>query len=197
MATRGEQPPQNPDDNDKTAHIADLQRERSYRFEKSDVDPDRFYVRSRDDSGHSEWMRIRVPPRLYDQVAEYVGKRSRVGWRSFNDAVRDALVHRVSYVARRYGDDDQQTSFQLYLAELDFLEEMAIEEEARRWVQQACEQLDSIVSEYSRRRQPDIALEKLEHWLQKLPGHEEAHHVYVAGYIRSKMAELRKDVAGQ
>lgn len=179
------------------SNVADFRRERTYRLEKSGIDPEKFYTRAHDDVGHSDWFKVRVPPKLHDRVMRHVGKRSKFGYTSVSAAVRDALTHRLDFIDERYGDEEEHTHWQNYLADQDWNETVAAEQHARRWVQEAREQMDSIVFDYTERNQLSVALEKLRYWLERLPGYEEAHHVYIQQYILAKMAEVRQAILDQ
>lgn len=62
--------------------------------------PDRFYTKSTDQRGHGEKIQVRVPQGIDSQV--HAAVRDIPEYRSLQDFVRDALVHRLEWVQKQY-----------------------------------------------------------------------------------------------
>lgn len=58
-----------------------------------------FYTRSVDSRGHKETFHVPSPPAIFGQVGELVASRMIPAYRSPQDFVRDAIVHRLRDVA--------------------------------------------------------------------------------------------------
>lgn len=69
----------------------------------------RFYIRSTDAKGHGEHLRVRVPQGIEAQV--YGAVRDVPEYRTVQDFARDAMVHRLEYLQKRYSlsDDGRRT----------------------------------------------------------------------------------------
>lgn len=66
---------------------------------------DRFYTKSTNTHNHGEKLNVRVPQGIDSQV--YAAVNQIPEYRHINDLVRDAIIHRLEYLQRRYrmGDD--------------------------------------------------------------------------------------------
>lgn len=60
---------------------------------------DNFYTRSVDSKGHKETFHVPAPPAIFGQVGEMVAQRLIPAYRSPQDFVRDAIVHRLRDIA--------------------------------------------------------------------------------------------------
>ncbi len=74
-------------------------------IEKRGYSEDRFYIKSSDKQGHSKMIRIWIPQGIQAQVYEAISKVPH--YRSVQDFVRDALVHRLEFTQHRYAMSDQ------------------------------------------------------------------------------------------
>lgn len=63
--------------------------------------PEKFYTRSTDARGHTETMWLRLPPSLARVIAEVVQSRKIPQYRTAQDLVRDAIVHRLHYLKEK------------------------------------------------------------------------------------------------
>lgn len=68
-------------------------------------DPDKFYTSSRNKHDHSEQMSLKLPPDLYMAVQSYGNNQDFPEYRSGQDVVRDAIVHRLHYLTSSYRAD--------------------------------------------------------------------------------------------
>lgn len=182
---------------EETPRIPDLKRERSYRFEKSSYDPRRFYTKSRDDTGHSDYRKVRFQPHISDQIDAVCSKGSPFPYKSWPEFVRDACYHRLAQLRELWEDETFQTLVENMMIDVELAETLASERKGREWVQTMVDEVDAVVRDYCRRGQPDVALEKLDYWLERIPRTEDSHHMYVRGYVRQKMVELRDTIAGK
>lgn len=66
---------------------------------------DRFYTRSTDAQGHGEHLRVRMPQGIEAQV--YGAVREVSEYRTVQDLMRDAVVHRLEYLQKRYKMSDE------------------------------------------------------------------------------------------
>jgi hypothetical protein len=60
----------------------------------------RFYTASRDAKGHSVWVRVRFPVHELADLEQLV-KSTKLPYRSVQDLIRDAVTHRLAYIASR------------------------------------------------------------------------------------------------
>lgn len=61
---------------------------------------DRFYTKSTNEHNHGEKFQVRVPQGIDSQI--HAAVREVPEYRHVNDMVRDALVHRLEYIQKRY-----------------------------------------------------------------------------------------------
>jgi hypothetical protein len=69
-------------------------------------DVDKFYIRSTDGKGHGEVLHVKVSPAIHSVVQEMIADRNLGPYRSVHDVIRDALVHRLRYIADQKGLDN-------------------------------------------------------------------------------------------
>jgi Arc/MetJ-type ribon-helix-helix transcriptional regulator len=67
---------------------------------------DEFYVRSTNAHDHSESIRVRLPKQVLGQASALVASKRYNAYRTVADVIRDALVHRLHYLANEAGDDE-------------------------------------------------------------------------------------------
>lgn len=70
--------------------------------------PSKIYTRSVDKKGHGEVLHVKLPPDLMARAAEIVAAKAFPDYRTPHDIVRDALVHRLKYMADVLRDDELQ-----------------------------------------------------------------------------------------
>ncbi len=63
-----------------------------------DYDPDKIYTASKDQQGHSHTLRINIPDYLVARLAELVQSKAIPAYRTKEDFVRDAIVHRLAWI---------------------------------------------------------------------------------------------------
>jgi hypothetical protein len=54
-----------------------------------------FYCGSTDRSGHSAWMRVRIPPQVHGEIGALIAKRIFPDYQTFGHFVRDSVAHRL------------------------------------------------------------------------------------------------------
>jgi hypothetical protein len=67
------------------------------------ITPDEIHTRSVDKKGHRVQVQVSLPPEVSREVGEIVASR-RTGYKTPQDFVRDAVVHRLAYWAKRLDD---------------------------------------------------------------------------------------------
>lgn len=71
----------------------------SWQTEPGDAySPDRFYTRATDGKGHAELLHLKLPPELASALAQIVQSRAIPEYRTVQDLIRDAIVHRLHYL---------------------------------------------------------------------------------------------------
>lgn len=69
-----------------------------FTLESGDYSPDEFYIASKDKSRESVSWRVNVPAYVAGQVSAIVQQRNFPVYRTREDFVRDAIVHRMHYL---------------------------------------------------------------------------------------------------
>lgn len=82
-----------------------------FNFEATTYDPNEFYVRSVDKRGHKETVHVPMPPDVYAEVHEMASRSEFPLYRTVQDFMRDAAIHRMHYLAHEYGATDQVKEF--------------------------------------------------------------------------------------
>lgn len=93
-----------------------------FKLENDTYDPSKFYVRSVDKNGHKESFYVTMPPIWHGIVNEIARSDKYPDYRSVQDLVRDALIHRIHYLNTEYQPDDRMKRIvgqEMYLASLD------------------------------------------------------------------------------
>lgn len=83
--------------------------------------PDEFYVASTDGRGHTTKMRVNLPPMIAAQLGQLVASRSITAYRTVQDIIRDALIHRLHHLQNEIKIDDlgQALDLQIMRSRLD------------------------------------------------------------------------------
>lgn len=68
----------------------------------SSYDPSNFYTRATDGNGHDGGLQVKVSPALLGQINHILESRIIPQYRTRADIVRDALIHRLRYLADEY-----------------------------------------------------------------------------------------------
>lgn len=69
---------------------------------------DKFYTKSTDGKGISETKYVKLPPSLIGEIGELIAQRKIPDYRTDADFIRDAIVHRLRYVAEMVADGKLQ-----------------------------------------------------------------------------------------
>jgi len=70
----------------------------------AEVDPNKFYYRSSDKNGHSQPVHARIP-KHWDGAIAYIIETVKA-YKCKSDFVRDAVVHRIAYLAKHHEEID-------------------------------------------------------------------------------------------
>ena len=68
---------------------------------------DRIYTRSTDAAGHQKHLRVNVPPSIAGQLASLAADGQIPAYRTSQDVVRDAIVHRLHWLAQNQLNPNQ------------------------------------------------------------------------------------------
>lgn len=63
---------------------------------------DQFFVRATDGNGHDAVMSVKVSPALFGELQRIVQSKTIPAYRTYADIIRDALVHRLRWLADEY-----------------------------------------------------------------------------------------------
>lgn len=74
----------------------------SYDLDDGSYSPDAFYVASTNSHDHSETAQVKMPKHLKRLISQFIQDASIPAYKSANDVIRDALVHRLRYLATEY-----------------------------------------------------------------------------------------------
>lgn len=66
-----------------------------------------FYTRSTDSRGHKESIHLKVPPEIASTMSQIVQKGSIPQYRTVQDLIRDAIVHRLHYLNEQHLMDQE------------------------------------------------------------------------------------------
>lgn len=70
--------------------------------EGPEYSPDKFYCRSSDTHGHYRHVRVNVPPTMAGMLESMVESGGIPEYRTSQDVIRDAIVHRLEYLNKVY-----------------------------------------------------------------------------------------------
>ena len=68
----------------------------------SSYDIDSFYTRATDGNGHDGVLQVKVSPALLGQITHILESKAIPAYRTRADVVRDAVIHRLRYLADNY-----------------------------------------------------------------------------------------------
>lgn len=149
-----------------------------------DYSPDTVYNRSTDGHGHNVNIQTRVAPDIAGELNALVASQVIPEYRTSADVVRDALVHRLYYIAQKIkdGDLERRVTIEMRLARLDaWRAEMAnmerLENEQTEALQKALDLLD---------------LDMMERLLQVAAENVEVMREPYAGNLREKVKKFRQ-----
>lgn len=60
--------------------------------------PDNYYTYSVDGKGHKEKYNLPVPPSVYGRIGELIASKKVAQYRTPQDFIRDAIIHRLAYL---------------------------------------------------------------------------------------------------
>lgn len=66
-------------------------------WQTEDYDAEQIYTRATDGQGHKDIVHVPMPPYLMNRIGAFVGDAKVIGYRSIQDFMRDAAVHRLHY----------------------------------------------------------------------------------------------------
>lgn len=98
--------PRNGDEIVEARHLRVVDADDPWLVEGHSYDQRRFYTRSVDERGHKEVFHVPFPPQIYGRIAELVSSKEIKEYRSPQDLIRDAVVHRLHVIGEmtRNGD---------------------------------------------------------------------------------------------
>lgn len=70
----------------------------TWELDYPEYSPDNFYTRATDGKGHSELVHVKLPPHVASALAAIVQSRAVPEYRTTQDLIRDAVVHRLHYL---------------------------------------------------------------------------------------------------
>lgn len=118
-------------------------------WETDGYDPSEVYTRATDGQGHKEVMHIPLPPYLLNQIGSFVSDAKVLGYRTPQDFVRDAIVHRLHH----WGDSlppDRKIAWKTTMA--------MVRTEKRIW---EMEQVDALVARMREGMEKAVRAEQL------------------------------------
>lgn len=151
--------------------------------------PERFYTEAADRQGHRAWLRVPVPTHVAGRIAELIASREIPAYRTPQDLIRDALVHRLYYLTKVWPEAKQTNRlFQLVLAEA--------EREARRREYEAAESFIEQAVETARKAKELAGLERAREELES--ARQELDRLFPASWepLREKFERLAREVLG-
>lgn len=84
-----------------------LNARRNWKTTDPSYSEDKFYTSSTDGQGHSSHIRVNVPPNVAGRVEALVQKGMIPAYKTRQDVMRDALIHRLNYIEDNFdvGED--------------------------------------------------------------------------------------------
>ncbi len=94
--------------------------------------PDKFYVRATDGKGHSENVQTKISPSLLGELSAIIAAKEIPEYRTVQDFIRDAVLHRAKYVAEllKRGTLAQKVDAEMVLSSIEGSRKMRREQEA-------------------------------------------------------------------
>lgn len=115
-------------------------------------DPHEFYTSSSDKKGHQQQFRVNVPPSLGSEIAQLVQSQRIPAYRTAQDVIRDALIHRLQWL-RDHGHPisrDMQHELDLQMAKVKAQTKLQRVQEAEEYLDTIQEVFASLVGPDSR-----------------------------------------------
>lgn len=84
-----------------------------------------FYVKSTDGKGHKDKIQVSVPPGLFALAMEITHKSELPDYKTVQDFVRDAMMHRAHFLMTQYAPDDaarQRIRLEMYQATIEAMD---------------------------------------------------------------------------
>lgn len=164
--------------------------DKAWKYDKASYSPDTIYGQSRDDKGHSSWLRVRMQPHDYDAIVGLLSAETPYPYKTVSEFVRDACIHRMVQLSKRY--DHWTAEFDEYLEDHNFVERLGRTRRYREWIKQMVAEVDSIADDYASRNQVSDAIDQLLKIRDDLGSRDAPHRDYIHRYITNKLGELRK-----
>ena len=122
---------------------------------QTDYDPNRFYIHSTNRHNHSTSVRTiprttSFPPEIVAEMAQIVDD-PRTPYRSKQDLIRDAVIHRLHHLATTLQDGSFVQSFDLFLLRESIAERQHEDDE----LESTIDLIDTEISRYRTNRNPD------------------------------------------
>lgn len=166
--------------------------DRRWKFERTNYNPNTIYGQTRDDKGHSNWIRTRMQPSDYDALTSLLAGDTPHPYHNVSEFVRDAVIHRMVYIAQRY--DQWTAEFDNFLEAHNLAVELGKRRRYREWIEQMIVEVDSIADDFSRREQVPEAIEQLLAIRDQITDRDIPSRDYIHRYITSKLTDLRKQL---
>jgi len=109
----------------------------------SSYDVGRLYTQSADAKGHSDLLHVRVKPWISSKIAELIAARQ-LDYKTVQEFVRDAIVHRLHYWYEEKGLDDINSILRHIFTMQDYLEE----EQRRAEHEQIINEMTSVINNH-------------------------------------------------
>lgn len=90
-----------------------------------EYDPEKFYTRSKDKQGHSSTIRVNIPDYLMANLAGLVQSKLIPAYKTREDFVRDAIVHRFAWVTDQLANTPLASRFEAERQRLAMIEDAA------------------------------------------------------------------------
>ncbi len=127
-----------------------------------EYDPEKFYTRSKDKQGHSSTLRINLPDYLMANLAELVQSKAIPAYRTREDFVRDAIVHRYAWVVDQLQNTTLATHFEAERQRLNIIEDAARRLAESEENSQLLESLRTVCDRYMADRSWDLLKDYLQ-----------------------------------
>jgi|DewCreStandDraft_5_1066085.scaffolds.fasta_scaffold01803_14 hypothetical protein len=108
--------------------------------ETASYSPDKFYTKSTDGKGHSETIYLKIHPTLARLMAEIIQSREIPEYRTAQDLIRDAVVHRIHYLRSRLAEKKVTV-----LKRIEAIQNLLAHEEMMAQYQEVIERASAVV----------------------------------------------------
>lgn len=95
--------------------MAEQQKDNIWLLEESGYSEEEFYVKSKDDQGHSTYARVRFADHVFAQMGVLIQSKEIPEYRTIQDLIRDSVVHRLQYLSRTRNSRQASTLAQALL----------------------------------------------------------------------------------